>query len=276
MKEQLTSKLQRLIKLHLPESYVSGYLNDPTSLMARQNRQLVVMFTDIRSFTSLAEGMSPEDLAKDLNSYFEIMANIIYTRNGIIDKYIGDAILAYFGYPAYSEETALNSVLAAIEMIDATPKSASSLAAYHTAIGISLGPVSIGNVGHPERKLDFTIIGDTVNFASRLEGLTSSYKQELLIAESVYDKIKDVLSCRMVDSLPVRDGGASTKIFTTKKDLSQQEQIAWNRHNEGMDRFYAKDFKAALKCFQTVLGYHESDSLGKMMVERCQKSIPNE
>jgi len=273
MKEELISKLQRLIKLHLPESYVSDYLNDTTSLMARHNRQLAVMFADIRSFTSLSEGRSPEDLVQSLNSYFQLMADIIYTRNGTIDKYIGDAILAYFGYPAYSEATALNAVLAAIEMIDATKGQTGSLAAYHTAVGIGFGPVSIGNVGHPNRKLDFTIIGDPVNFASRLEGLTSRYKQELLISESVYDKIRDVLPCRMVDSVSVKDAATFVRIFTTKKDLSQQEQAAWNTHNEGMDRFYSKDSEAALKCFQAVLENNESDGLARMMIERCQKSM---
>ena len=241
-----------------------------------QNRQLAVMFTDIRSFTSFSEGRSPEDLIHSLNSYFRFMADIIYTRNGTIDKYIGDAILAYFGYPTSSEETALNAVLAATEMIDAIRNSAGSLAAYHTAVGISFGPVSIGNVGCPERKLDFTIIGDTVNFASRLEGLTSIYKQELLISESIYDRTKDVLPYRMVDSLSTKDGGASTKIFTTKKDLSKQERVAWNIHNEGMDLFYTRDFKAALKCFQALLEQNESDSLANMMIERCQKSMPKE
>ena len=276
MSEELISKLRQLIKLHLPESYVSDYLNDPSSLMVRQNRQLAVMFTDIRSFANLSEGKSPEDLARSLNSYFQLMADIIYARNGMIDKYIGDAILAYFGQPASSEEALLNAVLAAIEMIEATKKQAGNLASYHTAVGISFGPVSIGNVGHPERKLDFTIMGDAVNLASRLEGLTSRYEQELLFSESVYDKIKDVLPSRLVDFLFIKDGRASIKVFTTKKDLSQQEQAAWNIHNEGMDRFYNDDFKAALKCFQAALEINESDSLAKMMIERCQKSMPEE
>ena len=166
----------------------------------------------------------------------------------------------------------MQAVLAAIEMIDATTKSERRLASFRTAIGISLGQVSIGNVGHPDKKLDYAIIGDTVNFASRLEGLTSTYRQEILVSESVYDKIRDVLPCRMVDSLSIKEG-ATTRIYTTRKDLSPQERLAWDRHNEGMDLFYSKDFKAALECFQTALQYLESDDLAKMMIERCQKSI---
>ena len=275
MNDELLSRLQRLIKLYLPESFVNDYLNDPACLMNKQNWQLAVMFTDIRSFGRLSERRSLENLSQDLNSYFQMMANIIYARNGIINKYIGDAILAYFGHPVYSEETALQSVLAAIEMIEATTMSGSSPDAFHVAVGINLGTVSIGNVGHPEKKLDYTIIGHTVNFAARLEGLTSTYKQGILVSERVYDKIRDVLPCRIVDSLSIKEG-ETTRIFTTKKDLSPQEQLAWNRHNEGMKLFHSRDFKAALKSFQAALEHLESDYLAGMMIERCKKSIPVE
>jgi adenylate cyclase len=93
-------------------------------------------------------------------------------------------------------------------MIDATSNAKSTeadLSVYHTAIGMCLGPVIIGNIGHPERKLNFTIIGDTVNLASRMESLTSVYEQEILISESMYDKVKNALPCRMVDTLLSRE-----------------------------------------------------------------------
>jgi adenylate cyclase len=111
-----------------------------------------------------------------------------------------------------------------------------------------------------------------VNLASRLEGLTSIYKQEILITESVYSEIKDVLPYRLVDTL-FHGGKKSIRVFTTKKDLSQQEEAAWNKHNRGMDYFYANDFEVALQCFQGVLEYQESDHLAKMMIKRCNKYI---
>jgi class 3 adenylate cyclase len=90
-------RLRQLIKLHLPCNTVSDYLNDPASLMESQNQQVAVLFTDIRSFTSISKGRSPEDLFQDLNRYLQIMADVIYRRNGIIDKYIGDSIMATLG-----------------------------------------------------------------------------------------------------------------------------------------------------------------------------------
>jgi class 3 adenylate cyclase len=244
--------------------------------MESQNQQVAVLFTDIRSFTSISKGRSPEDLFQDLNRYLQIMADVIYRRNGIIDKYIGDSIMAYFGYPLYGDNTALQAVLAAIEMIDATSNAKSTegdLSVYHTAIGMCLGPVIIGNIGHPERKLNFTIIGDTVNLASRMESLTSVYEQEILISESMYDKVKNALPCRMVDTLPVQGRDTSVRAYTTKKELSQEEQAAWKKHNQGMDFYQANDFAAAVQCFHDVLQHLENDYLAKMMIERCTKKI---
>jgi adenylate cyclase len=263
-------RLERLSRLYLPENAISDYVHNPSSLMISQNRPLAIMFTDIRSFSSLSGGRLPEDIVQELNRYFRIMADIIYSKNGIIDKYIGDSIMAYFGYPTHDEKTALQAVLAGIEMLES---SKIELPSYHSAIGINYGVVTIGNVGHPNRKLDFTIIGDMVNLASRMESLTSTYKQEILITESVCDKIKDVLPHRLVDTLFVGDMAKSIKIFTTKKDLSQKEQAAWNEHNRGMIHFYENDFKDASQCFRKVLEFQESDHLAKMMIERCTKGL---
>lgn len=271
-------RLQRLLKLYLPENVISDYMNSPESLMVRQDRLLAVMFSDIHSFVRLSENRLPDELVQDLDRYLQVMTDIIYTRNGIIDKYIGDEIMAYFGYPVYSEKTALQSVLAAIEMLDAIKKnnresSRVGLPAYDIGIGINFGVVTIGNLGHPHRKLDFTVIGDNVNLASRMESLTSIYKQEILIAESVYDKIKDVLPYRLVDTISVKGKDRSIRVFTTKRDLSHQEQTAWDKHNRGMEHFYSNDFEVALQCFRDVLDYQESDHLAKMMIERCTNNM---
>ncbi len=271
-------RLQRLIKLYLPDNIISDYMDSPASLMVRQDRLLAVMFSDIHSFARPSENRLPEELVQDLNRYLQLMADIIYAKDGIIDKYIGDEIMAYFGYPVYNEKTALQAVLVAIEMLDAIKKnnresSKAGLPTYDIGIGINFGVVTIGNLGHPDRRLDFTVIGDMVNLASQMESLTSIYKQEILITESVYDKIKEILPYRLVDTLSAKDKDISTRVFTTKKDLSQQEQAAWNKHNKGMDHFYADDFEVALNCFQGVLEYQESDHLAKMMIERCTKNM---
>jgi len=260
--------LSRLLKLYLPESAIAESLT-LKDLLHGENRTLAVMFTDIRSFTKISEATSPEEMILFLNDYFRVMTDIIYTKGGIVDKYTGDAIMAYFGYPTYEEGIALQTVLTAIEMVDATKKGPH---AYGLGIGINLGIVTIGNVGHPERKLNFTIIGEMVNYASRLEGLTKAYEQDILISESIHDKIRAVLPCRWVDTVLVKGKGA-VNIFTAGRDLNQKQLAAWEKHNVGMRHLSALEFEPALECFQEVLQYQENDHLAKLMIERCSQNV---
>jgi adenylate cyclase len=271
-------RLQRLIKLYIPEKVISDYMNNPKSLMVMQDRPMAVLFSDIHSFSKISEKMTPEEVNRNLNRYLQLMADIIYARDGIVDKYIGDAILAYFGYPVFNEKTVMHAVLAAIEMLDAIKKidrksSLADFSYFEIGIGINFGVVMIGNIGHPDKKLDFTVIGDNVNLGFRMETLTSTYQQEILLTESVHNKIKDVLPYRLVDTISVRGKEKPVRIFTTKKDLRHKEQTAWNTHNKGMDHFLANDFEVAVKCFRDVLEYQESDHLAKMMIERCTKNM---
>ena len=260
--------LARLLRLYLPEATIAEFLTSK-DLLHGENRTLAVMFTDIRSFTKISETASPEEMIIFLNDYFRLMTDIIYTKGGVVDKYIGDAIMAYFGYPTYEEGIALETVLAAMEMIDATKK---DLHGYSIGIGINLGIVTIGNVGHPERKLNFTIIGDMVNLASRLEGLTKAYGQDILVSESIYDKVRGVLPCRWVDTVSVKGKGAAN-IYTAGRDLNKKELAAWEKHNVGMGHLSALKFEPALECFQEVLQYHENDHLAKLMIERCRQNL---
>ena len=268
---QQKESLLRLLRLYMPESAIEESLTTK-NLLHSEDLTLAVIFSDIRSFTKISEATSPEEMILFLNGYFRVMTDIIYAKGGIVDKYIGDAIMAYFGYPTYEEGTALQTVLAAIEMVEATRK---DLLGYNIGIGINLGVVTIGNVGHPERKLNFTIIGDMVNLASRLEGLTKTYGQDILISESIHDKIKAVLPCRLVDTVTVKGKGA-TNIFTARRDLKKKELAAWEKHNVGMAHFSALEFRPALECFQEVLQYQENDHLAKMMIERCTQNLTND
>ena len=270
--------LSRLFKLYLPENTITESLSRKGSLLHRENRVLTIMFSDIRSFTGISEAMSLEDIIQFLDGYFRIMTEIIYTRGGIVDKFIGDAIMAYFGYPIYEDKTTLEAVLAAIEMVETAQKNGielerGSVFKYNIGIGINLGLVTIGNIGNIHRKLDFTVIGDMVNLASRLEGLTKVYGQDILVSESVQNKIKDVLPSRIVDAVAVKKISEPVRIFTTRRDLDQKEREAWKNHNEGMTHLFAHEFENALRHFHKVLEYQENDQLARMMIERCTKTM---
>ncbi len=133
-----------------------------------------MLFSDIRGFTTISEGMSPDDLVSSLNRYFSGQVDIIMNRSGIVDKYIGDAIMAFFGAPVTHDDDALQAILAGIEMSEAVEdfnrqQKELGKPEFHIGVGINYGIVTVGNIG-TDKKMDYTVIGDMVNLASRLEG----------------------------------------------------------------------------------------------------------
>jgi adenylate cyclase len=180
---------------------------DITSLNKRAD--LSIIFSDIRGFTTLSEKLSPEEVVAVLNPYLEAMTRVIDNFGGTVDKYEGDAIIAFFGEPVVHEDHALRAVRTAVEMRKA-------LAALHQqweregrpyhieiGIGINSGEVFVGLLGSAQR-INYTIIGDNANLASRLQDLTKTYKWPILISESTYQQVKDEFDAELADSVIVK------------------------------------------------------------------------
>jgi len=202
------------------------------------------------------------------------MVDIIMAHGGIVDKYIGDAIMAFFGAPVRHEDDAYQSVLAGLEMADAVKvfnQEQISLGKpeFRIGVGINYGVVTVGNIG-TEKKMDYTVIGDMVNLASRLEGLTKTYHQELLIAESLFVKVKDKVSWRFLDTVAVKGKTRGVKIYAVKKSLEPAEKAIWDIHNSAMDLYYAREFGKARGLFEEVLRTAPEDFMAQSMLERCR------
>jgi class 3 adenylate cyclase len=205
------------------------------------------------------------------------MVDIIMNRGGIIDKYIGDAIMAFFGAPVKHEDDALQAVMAAIEMQEALhefneQQTAKGKPAFLTGIGINYGVVTVGNIGS-ERKMDYTVIGDRVNLGSRLEGLTKPYKQGLIFSESVYRKVKNNVPCRLIDKVVVKGKTQGEKIFTAKRNLGEREKEAWAIHHTALRHYYKQEFKKAKTLFEEVISLRKDDHIAGLYIERCNNYI---
>ena len=186
-------KIKRIFKHYVSEEVVEELLNHPGKIPLGGDRvQVTVLFADIRGFTSFSEKQDPQHVVSILNAYFALMANIILKNKGTIDKYIGDGILAFYGAPIAREEQAELAVSSAIEMIamlDVLNKDLSLELPLNIGIGIHSGEAVVGNIGS-EQKMEYTIIGDTVNTASRVENLTKEFKANILITEETRSRLK--------------------------------------------------------------------------------------
>ncbi len=194
--QRLMSTLCRYVTREVAEQV----LKDRDRLKLGGNRSTVaVLFSDIRNFTTMSEQSTAEEVVTMLNEYFSHMLGPIFDNGGMLDKFIGDAIMAVFGVPLSRENDAERAVLAALAMRRAlkiynVERQALGLAPIDNGIGITKGDAVSGNIGS-EQRMEYTVIGDTVNIASRLEGLTKNYDQKILINESVYLEIKDKIPC---------------------------------------------------------------------------------
>jgi adenylate cyclase len=181
--------------------------------------ELTVLFSDIRGFTTMSENAPPEKIVEMLNIHFTIMADIILKHNGTIDKYIGDAIMAFWGAPVKTENHAEQAVLAGKEMIEALEQVNATLRErgldmeVKIGVGINTGVATIGEIGS-EKKKNYTIVGDTVNLASRLESITKEYKTPLIYSEYTYEKIKDKIESRQLGNVKVKGREQPVNIYT--------------------------------------------------------------
>ncbi len=194
-------------------------LQDPSKVkLGGEVREVTVFFSDVKGFTTLSEKSTPQELVKVMNEYFTLMTEEILKRGGVLDKYIGDAIMAFWGAPIDDENQADNALQAAIEM---TKK----LKAFNLKlkdkgkpeigmrIGIYTGPALAGNIGS-ELRLNYTVMGDTVNVASRLEGVNKEYGTQIIIGENVKNKLKGKYDLKGLGSVAVKGRGEPLNIYT--------------------------------------------------------------
>ncbi len=217
---------------------------------------LTILFSDIRGFTSLSERLPPERVVELLNHYFSAMTEAIFERQGTIDKFIGDAIMAFWGAPLRIEDHADQALLAALDMNERLIAVNAWLAQRDhppIAIGIGLhsGEVVLGNIGS-RHKLDYTIIGDNVNLASRMEGLTKHYQAPILLTEATRDALQRPFPCRVVDLVRVKGKTRPIRIYQPLGDPErlprerliqlQEQALAWDAF---MDDYLARRWDRA-------------------------------
>ncbi len=182
-----------------------------------ESRKVTVLFADIRNFTSISEKRRPEEVVTILNCYFSEMIDVIFKYNGTLDKFIGDAIMATFGVPKGDDGDAKRAVLCAIEMHKRLfmlnkKKNFPPDVTIDIGVGINTGQATAGVIGSSDR-MEYTVIGDTVNIASRLEGLNKEFNSKVLVSASTYEEVKDIISATDLGEHKVKGREQTTRIY---------------------------------------------------------------
>ena len=261
-------KTNTIFQKYVPPAVIEELKKSPESRLGR-SEVLAILFSDIRGFTTIAESMDSKEIVDLLNDYYTRMADVIYRHEGTVDKYMGDGLLATFGAPVKHDDDASRAVFAALDMLEDLQEfnrrqEQKGRKPIRIGIGIDYRPVTVGNIGHAKKKIDYTVIGDPVNLASRLEGATKQFGEPLLISKDAYYHVYKETPCRLLGRVMVKGRTVGDKVYIPRRALTPQEESAWKLHAEALERYYARDFEEAAQTFAGVERLLPRDPLAGM------------
>jgi adenylate cyclase len=210
MEERRARDIRKMFSSYVSKRIVDELMRDPNKAkLGGDRKEITVLFSDIRGFTSFSEKHQPEEVVSLLNEYLGAMTEIVFQYEGTLDKFIGDAIMALWGAPVGQPDHAERAARCALAMIAKLKELQAKWAAegkyvIDIGIGINTGDMVVGNMGAEGKKMDYTVIGDNVNLGARLEGLTRKYNNHIIISEYTYEKIKDIVHAAELDSVTVK------------------------------------------------------------------------
>jgi adenylate cyclase len=265
---------------YLSQGVLSELLRDPTNLrLGGVRKPVTILFSDIRGFTSISEGLGEEELVAQLNEYFEKMVTCVTHTRGTLHKYIGDAIMAVWGDVLSDglEQDARNAVRAALQMIEELKQlnamwSQQGRLPLAIGIGINHGPVLVGNIGASQRK-EFTVMGDAVNLASRLESATKQFHATLLIGESVRHLLDNSFVVRTSGMVVVKGKTRPVRVYEVF-GIGRAAGMAWAmRYEEAFNLFLVRQFEMARVGFEECLAERPDDHSAKLYRDTCVRFI---
>jgi adenylate cyclase len=277
----MTQGLKAFLKYVPPEVVAELIKKGQNVTLGGHEMNLTLFFSDIEGFTHIAEETAPIELMTDLSYYFDKMVKVIVLdHQGTIDKYIGDSVMAFWGAPHYTHDHAKLACHAAlacqkeIAQLNAQ-RIAEGKGIFHTRIGIHTGMTIVGNIGSSDR-FNYTVIGDSVNLASRLEGLNKLYHSTIIVGHATYRQVYQFFVFRPLDFIIVKGKNEGIKIYQlmAEKNQCDNEILQLAEQARLAFKYYLnKEFELALKTYFRILAYHPHDKPARVMIEKCQKLI---
>lgn len=263
---------------YLSPSVVESLVADPGRLvLGGESRELTIMFCDVAGFTTFSEGRTPNELVSLMNEYFTTLTEIIQRHGGTVDKFIGDAVMAFWNAPLEQADHAVRASEAAREGIEAVARLADQwvergLPRIAIRVGLATGPALVGNVGS-RRTFNYTAMGDTVNLASRLEGAAKVYGASNLVAGPTAERCGGAVPFRELDSLQVKGKTEPVAVYTLRMDgpVEGRGKDVAACYAEGLIAYRAARFPDAARCFEAALAADASDGPSREMLARCRE-----
>jgi adenylate cyclase len=281
--DNMTQSFEKMVKgLRSFKKYVPAELVRELILLNREakpggeRRCLTVLFSDIADFTAFAENTAPEETAEILSRYLTTTSRVIRAHSGTVDKFIGDAVMAFWGAPRPHAAHAADACRAALEMLRQTETpsrtDSSAHAPFHTRIGINTGEVVVANIGSEER-MNYTVVGDHVNTAARLEQLNKIYGTKIIAAEATYEAARECVEARMLDVVRVKGKKkpmAVYELLCLKGEMTPRLATIQELFAAGFALYRKRDFEGALKRFEALLQAVPDDPPTRAFVQRCR------
>jgi adenylate cyclase len=263
------------IPAHIVEKIGKG---NKTISLDGEAKVLTVLFCDIQDFTKIAEELNPKQVVSLLNKYFTALSKIIFSHNGTIDKFIGDSIMAFWGAPYEQSDHARKAVLAAIEMDTAVTKLSEQFIKQgwpgpRAGFGINTGLMAVGNMGSIYR-MSYTVIGDAVNTAARIEPLCRKYRVPVIVSEATMLECKDILF-RELDRVALKGKRKRVRIYQPlcfKKDADNALLKNIELHNEALSCYYKRQWAQAKAIFNNLSAQSADDAYYPVMLARIQNN----
>ena len=277
--EKQKRRIKGMFANYTSASVVDELLKNPAMLkLGGERKYATAFFSDIKNFTTVSEKLTPEELVKQLNEYLAAMTDIVLRYEGYLDKYEGDAVVAVFGVPVSLPDHAARACFAALDMQAVLLSQREqwrqqNRPIFEARIGMNSGPMIAGNIGGKDR-FDYTVIGDAVNLASRLEGANKMYGTSIMISEGTYDLVKDLIYARELDFIRVKGKTKPVRVYEViaKRDnaLPPDVQSAIEDFARGLEFYRRMEWAMAVKAFQRVLSAKPEDGPTQEFLRRCE------
>jgi adenylate cyclase len=270
--------IRSVFKHYLAENVVDTILQDADALaFGGQRRNLTVLFSDIRSFTTYSEKYTPEEVVSNLGEYLTEMVDVILRFGGMLDKFVGDEVMAVFGAPAHVPDHAERACLTALEMIRSLDRlkerwTREGKETFDIGIGVNTGDMLVGNLGS-RQIFDYTVIGDNVNLGARLEGINKVYKtaNNIIISEFTRNELSENLITRELDSVRVKGKTRPVAIFELvgERDIIVYSDEFLEHYTRGLEAYKNQKWDGAINEFKKAMVLNEDDVCG-MYIKRCR------